>query len=558
MKRHLTSGSIALVSLIAMALLLTIVMGLSGLTMQNVRRSQRDTSSNLALQAAQAGLELQVSRCFGALMQQQGVFVAATSSLSTDLATLAPGVQATAWVTPFDTGRQAWVTCTATIRGFTRSVRTRVSSKNVSIWNNAVFAGTGASGQAINGNVDIRGSVHLLGEGEQYSDLNSNAQWDPAESYTDRNRNGVWDPGEAFVDSNGDGVWSAAEPFNDANRNGVYDEPLTSADLNSSFSGNAYVGNNYSGMPSDLEALIPAVAQVGETESLAAEFRVKHGRTALSGTATIGTTSIVDGGNSKNTLDGVYTNDGFGGNQGSANVFSDNGVNQSYDLDGYGIQYPYITGLGAVPYAAPDGSNWNTYEEFYNSQALTVPVNTITSSTAAFSYGPDANGNRISFTPQTTSGGVTTPATLHIEGVIKFAGDLQIGSKDTIRYTGNGTMYSAGTIRVDDNFLPAAGQVFPTTTRVGMVARNDLRLATGNGSAQLKMAGAFYAMGTIVSRKQNQIAGTFVGSYFDMGTNVPNIYQVPSLVYNMPPAMPGDNNIFALRTRSWRERAVTN
>lgn len=81
---------------------------------------------------------------------------------------------------------------------------------------------------------------------------------------------------------------------------------------------------------------------------------------------------------------------------------------------------------------------------------------------------------------------------------------------------------------------------------------------TGNGSAQLKMAGAFYAMGTIVSRKQNQIAGTFVGSYFDMGTNVPNIYQVPSLVYNMPPAMPGDNNIFALRTRSWRERAVTN
>jgi len=558
MKRHLTSGSIALVSLIAMALLLTVVLGLSGLTMQNVRRSQRDTSSNLALQAAQAGLELQVSRCFGSLMQQQGTFVGATSNLSTDLASLAPGVQATAWVSPFDTGRQAWVTCTATIRGFTRSVRTRVSSKNVSIWNNAVFAGTGASGQTINGNVDIRGSVHLLGEGEQYTDLNNNAQWDPAESYTDRNRNGVWDPGEAFIDTNGDGVWSAAEPFNDANRNGLYDEPLTSADLNSSFSGNAYVGNNYSGMPSDLEALVPAVAQAGETESLAAEFRVKHGRTALSGTATVGTTSIIDGGNSKNTLDGVYTNDGFGGNQGASNVFSDNGANQSYDLDGYGIQFPYINGIGSVPYSAPDGSNWSTYEQFYNSQALTVPVSTITSTTAAFSYGPDANGNRISFTPATTSGGVTTPATLHIEGVIKFAGDLQIGSKDTIRYTGNGTMYSAGTIRVDGNFLPAAGQVFPTTTRVGMVARNDLRLATGNGSAQLKMAGAFYAMGTIVSRKQNQIAGTFVASYFDMGTNVPNIYQIPSLVYNMPPAMPGDTNIFALRTRSWRERAVTN
>jgi hypothetical protein len=558
MKRHLKSGTIALVSLIAMALLLTIALGLSGLTMQNLRRSPRDTSLNLALQAAQAGVELQIARCFGAIEEEQGRFVAQTAVLTTDLAAVAPGATATAWVSPFDNGRQAWVTCNATIRGFTRSVRVRIDSKNVSIWNNAVFAGTGASGQAINGNVDVRGSVHMLGEGEKYSDLNGNAQWDPAESYTDSNRNGVWDPGEPFVDSNGDGVWSAAEPFNDANRNGIYDEPLTSADLNSSFSGNAYVGNNYSGIPSDLEALIPPIGLAGEVKSLAAEYRVKHGRTAMSGTATIGLGSLIDGGMSKNTLDGVFTNDGFGGNQGAAAVFSDNGTNQSYDLDGYDLGFPYISGIGAIPYEAPDGSNWDTYEEFYDAKALTVPVATITSTTAAFSYGPDANGNRISFTPATTSGGVTIPATLNVQGVVKFAGDLQIGSKDVIRYTGNGTMYSAGTIRVDGDFLPAPGQIFPTTSRVGLVARKDLMLATGNGSSQLKMAGAFYAMGTIVSRKQNQIAGTFVGSYFDMGTNVPNIYQVPTLVNNMPPAMPGDRNIYALRTRSWRERPVSN
>lgn len=123
-----------------------------------------------------------------------------------------------------------------------------------------------------------------------------------------------------------------------------------------------------------------------------------------------------------------------------------------------------------------------------------------------------------------------------------------------MRYQGNGTIYSAGTIRVDGNLLPVAGKKFPTTARIGLVAKNDLMLATGAGSSQLSMAGAFYAQGTIVSRKQNQIAGTFVANYYDMGTNVPNIYQVPDLVQSMPPAMPGDKLIYTVQQRTWRER----
>jgi hypothetical protein len=68
------------------------------------------------------------------------------------------------------------------------------------------------------------------------------------------------------------------------------------------------------------------------------------------------------------------------------------------------------------------------------------------------------------------------------------------------------------------------------------------------------MAGAFYAQGTIRSAKQNQIAGTFVANFYDMGTNVPNIYQVPTLVHNMPPGMPGDKNYYTIRLHTWRER----
>jgi len=39
-----------------------------------------------------------------------------------------------------------------------------------------------------------------------------------------------------------------------------------------------------------------------------------------------------------------------------------------------------------------------------------------------------------------------------------------------------------------------------------------------------------------------------------MGTNVPNIYQVPDLVRNMPPAMPGDKDYYTIKSRSWRQR----
>ncbi len=71
------------------------------------------------------------------------------------------------------------------------------------------------------------------------------------------------------------------------------------------------------------------------------------------------------------------------------------------------------------------------------------------------------------------------------------------------------------------------------------------------------MIGAFYAQGTIRSAKQNQIAGTFVATYYDMGTNVPNIYQVPALKNNLPPGMPGGDPILVIKRQTWRERSAT-
>ncbi len=555
MRRNTRRGMATVTVVLVLFLSLTFALALAGYAGSTLVRAEGERKALVAFQAAQAALENEVATAYDQVCTTRGTFQQSSRDVSSVIDSIAPGATATATVAPTSDESSAWITGTATFAGCTRSVRTLVDTRDVSIWNNAIFAGTGASGQSINGNVDIRGSMHLLGDGEAYSDLNGNGHWDAAESFTDNNGNGVWDPGEPFVDANNDGVWNSAEPYNDSNGNGVYDPPITTTDLNSTLGGTAYVGNHYSGMPAALRALVSDPPKVTGVETLNAEVRVKHGKIAISGSATMGSPSPVDGGLSKATLDGVFVNDGFAGNQGAASVFSDNGTTNQYDLGFLGFKFPLISGIGAEEYVDAGGAAWENQQLFLDTKALTVPITSITGSTPAFAYA-DTKGNSISFTPAVKSGKtVLSPPTIAVTGIVRIAGDLTIGaSKEDLRYVGSGSIYSTGSISVHSNLLPAPGAIFPTTTRIGIIAKKNINLATGSGDAQLSMAGAFYAQGTIVSAKQNQIAGTFVANYFDMGTNVPNIYQTPSLVNHMPPGMPGDKAFFTLKTKSWRER----
>ena len=59
-------------------------------------------------------------------------------------------------------------------------------------------------------------------EGEDYEDSNDNEKWDEGEPFTDT-LNGTWDQNEEFTDLNENGKWDDAEPFIDA-KNGIYDE----------------------------------------------------------------------------------------------------------------------------------------------------------------------------------------------------------------------------------------------------------------------------------------------------------------------------------------------
>ena len=557
MKRNRQRGHISMLVLTTVTTAAVLTMGLAGVATGSMGQAVVERENLTVYQASQTALEMGISDAWQTAVSTRGDFQSKNVNVSTQLAAIAGGATVTYTIRPTNDPTVAYVTARAQKGRFVKSTRTLLRSGNVSIWNNAIFAGTGAAGRSINGNVDIRGSMHLLGDGEAYSDLNGNGRRDPAEAFTDSNRNGVWDPGEPFTDANGDGVWNAAEPYNDTNRNGLYDPPITTTELNSDFSGRAYVGNNYENLSANLRLQAPPPPVVGGLETLGAEVRVKHGKIALSGTAAIGASGTLGGGTLKGTIDGTYVNDGFGGNQGTSNVFSDNGTNNQYDLSTLGIKFPLLSGIGADQYVASDGTTWPSHQNYFDNRALTVPVTTIDDNTASFNYGPDARGNRLRWTAPVKAGNrIVTPGVLEVQGIVRVAGDITLGSsKGLLNYRGRGTLYSAGSMNIRASFLPELGRRFPTDTTIGLVARHDMNLATGNGDAQLQLAGAFYAQGTVRSAKQNEIIGTFVGNFYDMGTNVPAIFQVPSLVRNMPPDMPGDKALITIKTRSWRMRS---
>jgi hypothetical protein len=522
---------------------------LTTLSWGGMKRSKREVTAAQAFQLAQAGVEYKYQALYTELANSHGDFQEQQISLASTNVPLPTGASGTIYVKPTADPTYAWVTCNATVGYNARSVRVFLRSKDVGIWNNAIFAGTGASGRAINGNIDIRGSTHFLGDGEEFTDLNNNGVRDAAEAYTDVNGNGQYNLGEPFVDANGDGVWNPAEPYNDSNHNNMYDPPLTVTDLNSSFSGNAFIGNNYDGMPSGLRNRVTAIPAPNGVQQLGTEVRVKHGRIGINGSAAIGSTTVSS--TQKYTVDGTYVSDGWTGNQGSSHVYSDNGTTNGYDL-GDMVSFPLITGIGAPSYTHPaTGITYTNFKTYLDSVSLTVPLASFSTASAAFTYGPDARGNKLQWIPS------PAPGRLVVEGIVRVNGNFTFGQKNQTIYTdGKGTIYSTGSIDVHANVLPTDGKIFPTGTVTGLVAVYDINLATGNGDSQLSMAGAYYAQGVIVSAKQNQIAGTFVSNYFDMGTNVPNIYQVPALSKNLPPGMPGDQAIVSMRKRTWRERAI--
>ena len=414
-------------------------------------------------------------------------------------------------------------------------------SENVSVWNNVIFGGVGQIGRSINGNVVIRGSMHLLGDGEDFTDVDGDGRWDDNESYTDSNHDGDYDLGETYTDTDHDGHRDAREPFVDANGNGTRDPALTVTDLAEELSGKANVGNNYNGMPADLKSLLPPLDKVSfggeQVDSLDAKLRVKHGRVNISGSATVGNPNAT-GNTVKETLDGTYVSDGFGGNKGAASVYSDNGSTNGYDLGDGAVDLPLID-TGSY---TKDGVTYTNYLDYLHQNATI--------------YGGDLSiqkGTAMSFSGPKGSLTIDAAGNMTVSGIVYVTGNITFGpAKSRIIYSGQGTLVTPGSVYVHSDVVPA--HTYPTTDGLGLIAGDRVELATGSGDAHLTMALAMYAQHQVICNKQSDIAGTIVSSYYSM-SNVPKLYQVPELANHLPPGMPGGDPIWiaGISIESWQD-----
>lgn len=398
-------------------------------------------------------------------------------------------------------------------------VRYRHGNNPVNIWNNAIFSGHGQNGIAIKGNVGIHGSVHILGDGEPFTDLNGDGDRDPG------------------------------EPFTDANHDGSYDPPLTPAQTALEMTGTATLSNNYNGLPAILASRSPALPTTGyggeNVQTIEAELRVKNGSVSLDGSAIVGQPNVSGGSPAvKETMDGVYVTDGFIGSSASDAVYSDNGYGSSYDLEDVPVKMPNLD----EPYTDKLGNSYPTYMNYLKANALVIrgDLNIEAGTSMPFisnglgSISVDASGNL-----------VTT-------GIVYVQGDIKISEgrsgKAGIQYDGRATLVAEGDVEINTHFI--AKTMFPTKDIVGLVAHGSMGLGTSGGAAQLNLQGAFFAQEEVINGKQNKIMGALVANSFGM-ENVPDIYQVPNLAANLPPRMPGadDYDIFAWRRvpRSWVE-----
>ena len=419
-----------------------------------------------------------------------------------------------------------------------RSTETLAELQDVNVWRNAIFAGGGMAGGVINGNVSIHGAVHILGD--------------------------------QIVEGGAS---------------------LSAIDL----SGTSLIHNNYEGCPADLLDRVPALPQRdwnGEmVGTLEATLRVQNGLVGMSGNSEIGSADVF-GNSVKETMDGTFVDDGWTGNAVTddgdrgdpQSVWSDNDWDELYDL-GNRVSFPLLTDDWRAPITGDrewngDLSDWYTHEDYFNEVLVADPAikndGIYVGDIDLYTQGDDFYWNATTGEELSGSLPATPPAAdddyilfnadtdvLLMNGQIAIQGDLTIRGKanqNTINYSGRAAFLVDGNAQLDSNLLSCNNgdpsdttQSFPVDNIIGVMASQDMVVGS---VAQISLMGAFYAQGKITSEKQTNIMGTFVSSYFDMGTNVPSIFQVPALADNLPMGMVGNFPVLSFYQVYWRELGV--
>jgi hypothetical protein len=361
----------------------------------------------------------------------------------------------------------------------------RVMVFRVSIWDNAIFAGEGQAGESINGNVEVRGSVHVVGDPAHPTLIDWGGGATVRNSYVDAALNSNWDVDAVKLPS------------------------------------------------------LPVVDFNGEmVQSLDAEVRVKHGDLDYGGTSSLGDPDAM-GNARKETLDGFYA-DGTVTLSGSAAIHAD--TQDDYDIK-EDIPFPSLDD----PYRDSGGVLHPVHRDYLNTFGLTLPVNEISDNTPAFSVS-DINGNSADWDPATN--------VLQINGICRVDGDLKWGRNGVtqrVNYSGTGTIYATDDMHFVWDVMPVGDYLntsgFGTTHNLGLIADDDIDIATSGGASWLKLMAAIYAEDEITIALQTRIAGALGGKKVNLSNNVPQVWQVPKLAVNLPPGMPGgDPLLYAQRS----------
>ena len=153
---------------------------------------------------------------------------------------------------------------------------------NIDMWNNAVFAADGAANATIRGRAEIRGAVHLLGEGLGPNDL--------------------------------------------------------ALDISGSFG----LGNTYRGISPSLGVNASSMRLTNaDPKDLCATLRVRQGYVKMDGSSQIGYDDNDPTDDLMHRMRGIYTNGSIVGGVEGQNVFSENGMHAKYDA-GDNFQYPML------------------------------------------------------------------------------------------------------------------------------------------------------------------------------------------------------------------------
>jgi hypothetical protein len=435
------------------------------------------------------------------------------------------------------------------------------------MWNNAVFAGNTAANATIRGRAQIRGSVHVLGEG------------------------------------------------------------LTSTDMALDVSGSSGIGNTYKNLSASIDPTTsdnPMRLTSNNPPDLCATLRVKRGYVNMGGSAQVGFAESSNPDPFIDNMRGIFTNDGFYGGTLDSNVFSENGMSAAYDA-GNTFRFPYLDDTNPETNASwRDGMTANALrlsvdpaldDRTHVQGAATALEGEIYLTDGCFTTTPfevPNDGSKTAFylrhgmTPdfdcakkrKAPVGGTdetlaeviwnSTEKSIYVggtSGVINFRGGnlyITAGSPSgkEISYRGEGIFFAedmngaagglGGTIQLDLNFLPTSGfaaevdagggyaglsttrkNSYPATSVLALVA--DRTVVTDG--AQKRFTVAVFAEENLLLKKQDVVAGSIVTPEFDAGTNVPTVLYVPNLAERLSDLLPGTSSKnFAVSNVSFSRR----